>query len=202
MEVGAPVARRADSNTAPRNSTSGQRPARQRTQGPPDRDAGALEIQSADRVDLLCAFVRFAGVRLIRRELQEFLLRGGADARHRERLHGLHGEASARRARRARRQGKGVVRDVQTRLHAKAWLFERNTGFHTAYVGSSNLTQLGLPRRTRVERPSDGSREPAHHRSHSSDVRAVLERARVRALRPAARWRPLAGRAGRSTRRA
>ena len=36
-----------------------------------------LEIQSADRIDLLCAFVRFAGVRLIRRELQEFLLRGG-----------------------------------------------------------------------------------------------------------------------------
>ena len=37
----------------------------------------ALEIQSADRVDLLCAFVRFAGLRLIRRELAEFLLRGG-----------------------------------------------------------------------------------------------------------------------------
>ena len=37
----------------------------------------ALEIQSADRIDLLCAFVRFAGVRMIRKELQEFLLRGG-----------------------------------------------------------------------------------------------------------------------------
>ena len=55
----------------------------------------ALEIQSADRVDLLCAFVRFAGLRLIRPELQEFLLRGGAHASHRKRVHGLDREAGA-----------------------------------------------------------------------------------------------------------
>ena len=104
----------------------------------------ALEIQSADRVDLLCAFVRWAGLRLIRRELEGFLLRGGAmrviasvytgstEKRALDDLVGLGAKV------------KVSYETSQTRLHAKAWLFERNSGYDTAYVGSSNLTHSAL----------------------------------------------------------
>lgn len=104
----------------------------------------ALEIQSANRVDLLCAFVRFAGLRLIRQQLADFLLRGGqmrviasvytgsTEKRALDELVGLGAKV------------KVSYETSQTRLHAKAWLFERNSGYHTAYVGSSNLTHSAL----------------------------------------------------------
>src|SRR5690606_30504613 len=58
-----------------------------------------------------------------------------------------------------------------TRLHAKAWLFHRDSGFSTAYVGSSNLTHSaqvsGLEWNVRVA--------AARNRSVIEQIAAVFE---------------------------
>ena len=104
----------------------------------------ARELVSADRVDLLCAFVRFAGINVIRPELEAFVRRGGelrviasvytgsTEKRALDEIVALGGRV------------KISFETDQTRLHAKAWLFERRSGFHTAYIGSSNLTRSAL----------------------------------------------------------
>jgi superfamily II DNA or RNA helicase len=104
----------------------------------------AREIVSADRVDLLCAFVRFAGLRLVRDQLESFVRKGGQ----------LRVIASVYTGSTEKKALDEIVRlgghvkvsyeTDQTRLHAKAWLFERDSGFHTAYIGSSNLTQSAM----------------------------------------------------------
>jgi len=103
------------------------------------------EIATADHVDLLCAFVRWAGLRLLDPELRRLKERGG-------RLRVITTTYTGSTERQALDK---LVRDygaevrvqydaMRTRLHAKAWMFRRNTGFDTAYVGSSNLTQTAM----------------------------------------------------------
>lgn len=103
------------------------------------------ELASADHVDLLCAFVKWHGLRLLERELTELRRRGvplrvitttylgATDARA---LDALANEFGA--------EVRVNYETDRTRLHAKAWLLRRNTGFHTAYVGSSNLSHAAL----------------------------------------------------------
>lgn len=103
------------------------------------------ELDSADGVDLLCAFVRWHGVRVLEPELRSLADRGvplrvvtttyvGATER----------AALDRLAQQFGAQVKVQYDALRTRLHAKAWLFHRNTGFDTAYVGSSNLSRSAL----------------------------------------------------------
>ena len=103
------------------------------------------ELASADQVDLLCAFVKWQGLRLLEDELAALRERnvklrvitttylGATDARA---LDALVDEFGA--------QVRVNYEIDRTRLHAKAWLLRRNSGFHTAYVGSSNLSQAAL----------------------------------------------------------
>ncbi|WP_214108741.1 DUF3427 domain-containing protein [Acrocarpospora catenulata] len=102
------------------------------------------ELASADQVDLLCAFVRWYGVRILEDDLAEFVQRGG---RLRVITTTYRGATERRALDRLAELGATVKISYETRttrLHAKAWLFRRETGFSTAYVGSSNLSKSAL----------------------------------------------------------
>ena len=103
------------------------------------------EIESANTVDLLCAFVRWTGLRLLHPALEQLKERG---AKFRV-ITTTYMGATERRAidELVNRYGAEVKISYETqatRLHAKAWLFRRDSGFDTAYVGSSNLSQAAL----------------------------------------------------------
>ena len=98
------------------------------------------EIDSAERIDLVLAFIRWTGIRDLLDPLQRHVARGrklriitttytgSTEPRALEKLKELGAEIK-------------VSYDTKsTRLHAKAWLFHRETGHSTVYIGSSNLT--------------------------------------------------------------
>jgi HKD family nuclease len=102
------------------------------------------EIPSADRIDLLCAFVRWNGLRLLLPRLRAHCAQGRP-------LRVITTTYTGTTERRAIDELVAMGAQVRvsyetrsTRLHAKAWLFHRETGFSTAYIGSSNLTQWAL----------------------------------------------------------
>ncbi len=98
------------------------------------------EIHSADRIDLLCSFIKWSGLRLMLEALKQF-----ADKDRVLRvITTVYMGATEKRALDALVRIGARVRishdTRRTRLHAKAWLFHRRTGYTTAYIGSSNLS--------------------------------------------------------------
>ncbi|MDN5858451.1 MAG: DUF3427 domain-containing protein [Pseudonocardia sp.] len=103
------------------------------------------ELGSADTVDLLCAFVRWHGVRVLADQLE--LLRDRAVPFRV--ITTTYMGATEQRAvdelvRRYGAEARINYASASTRLHAKAWLFRRRSGFDTAFVGSSNLSRSAL----------------------------------------------------------
>ncbi|MFD0782533.1 DUF3427 domain-containing protein [Micromonospora azadirachtae] len=102
------------------------------------------EMASADSVDLLCAFIKWHGLRLIEPAIRELTARGG---RLRVITTTYLGATDQRALDRLAELGADIKVSYETRttrLHAKAWLFRRNNGMTTAYVGSSNLSKSAL----------------------------------------------------------
>jgi superfamily II DNA or RNA helicase/HKD family nuclease len=101
------------------------------------------ELASSDRVDLICPFIGNQGLNLILDLLANFGSRlrvitttylGATNQRALDRIAGIGAQIKIVYER----------SDQKTGLHAKSWIFHRETGFTTATVGSSNLSPRAL----------------------------------------------------------
>ncbi len=109
------------------------------------------ELGSSDRVNILMSFITVSGVRKIRDILQSITaLDGNGQARTELRIltttyiGATEAQAVDELARLPNCEVRISLDGRRTRLHAKAWIFERDSGFGTAYVGSANLTQAAM----------------------------------------------------------
>jgi len=118
--------------------------------GPKDLRVGREiqhELASADRVDVLISFVKWSGFVELRDALRAFSDRHDGKPPLRV-LTTTYMGATDHEALDALVELGAEVRvnydSRRTRLHAKAWLFHRETGFSTGVIGSSNLSYAAL----------------------------------------------------------
>lgn len=109
------------------------------------------ELASADQVDILVSFITVSGVRKLQDVLQQITAVGanGEPATRLRILTTTYTGATEARALDELARLPGCELRVsldgrRTRLHAKAWLFQRKSGFGSAYVGSANLSGAAL----------------------------------------------------------
>lgn len=112
---------------------------------PPLANELALEMASADGVDILVSFIKWSGLRLLMEGLRELSDRG---VPIRLITTSYMGASDARAVEWIAKLSSAQVRisydTKRTRLHAKAYHFHRHSGFSTAYIGSSNMSDAAM----------------------------------------------------------
>ncbi|WP_395738867.1 DUF3427 domain-containing protein [Prosthecobacter sp.] len=109
------------------------------------------EIASCDRVDILVSFITVSGIRKIE-DLLKSVTALDAQGRARTQIRVLTTTYTGATEVAALDTLAGLpgcevrvsLDGRRTRLHAKAWIFHRETGFGSAYVGSANLSGAAL----------------------------------------------------------
>jgi superfamily II DNA or RNA helicase/HKD family nuclease len=102
------------------------------------------EVHSANSIDLVMAFVRLSGINPMLYALRRHC---GEGKRLRLVTTTYTNSTELRALDELARLGAEIkvsYDTASTRLHAKAWLFHRRSGYSTAYIGSSNLTHSAM----------------------------------------------------------
>ena len=101
------------------------------------------EVNSADEISIILAFITYSGIQPLISALKEHIDSGKKIRILTTTFSNITETKALQRLEDIGAEVKVSYDTDNTRLHAKGWLFKRNSGLSTIYIGSSNLTRTG-----------------------------------------------------------